>query len=88
MRSLQLCSSRNHMADIPEDIFFASIGEINDKLRAQQFSAADLARAFSQRLERLGPRYNALALSLGEHALRIAKDVDGDIKRERYCLDS
>jgi aspartyl-tRNA(Asn)/glutamyl-tRNA(Gln) amidotransferase subunit A len=72
------------MADIPEDIFFASIGEIKDKLRAQLFSAADLARAFSQRLDRLGPRYNALALSLGDRAVRIAKNVDDEIKRERF----
>jgi aspartyl-tRNA(Asn)/glutamyl-tRNA(Gln) amidotransferase subunit A len=72
------------MAAIPEDIFFAGIGEINSKLRAREFSAVELARAFGDRLESLGPRYNALALSLRDHAVRLASDIDGDIKRERF----
>jgi aspartyl-tRNA(Asn)/glutamyl-tRNA(Gln) amidotransferase subunit A len=72
------------MADLNDDIFFASIGELNAKLRAREISASELARAFSDRLEKLGPRYNALALSLRREALRKAKDVDGDIKRQRF----
>jgi hypothetical protein len=43
------------MASIPEDIFFASISEINQKLKAREFSVVELTRAFSQRLETLGP---------------------------------
>src|SRR5262249_44737563 len=46
--------------------------------------AVDLARAFSTRLEKLGPRYNALALPLSERAIKKAKDIDGDIKRDRF----
>jgi len=72
------------MASIPDDIFFASIAEINQKLKAREFSVVELTRAFAQRLESLGPRYNALALPLREQALRDAKDVDGDIKRQRF----
>lgn len=72
------------MASVPDDIFFASISEINEKLKTREFSAVELTRAFSDRLERLGPRYNALALSLRPQALREAKDVDGDLKRERF----
>ena len=41
-------------------------------------------RAFAQRLERLGPRYNALALPLTAAAIRRARDVDKEFKRERY----
>ena len=72
------------MARIDESIFFASIAEINAKLKAKEFSAVELTRAFGDRLERIGPRYNALALSLRESAIRRAKEVDGEIKRERY----
>ena len=72
------------MAAIPEDIFFATTSEINVRLKARDFKAVELARAFCDRLERLGPRYNALALSLREHALKAAHIVDGDIKRERF----
>lgn len=71
------------MAPISDDIFFAGIREINNKLTKKEFSAVELARAFSDRLESVGPRYNALAFSLRKDALRDAKDVDGDIKRER-----
>jgi aspartyl-tRNA(Asn)/glutamyl-tRNA(Gln) amidotransferase subunit A len=71
------------MPSISDDIFFAGIAEINQKLTKKEFSAVELARAFCDRLEAIGPRYNALALSLRKVALRDAKDVDGDIKRER-----
>ncbi len=71
-------------ASIPDDIFFATITEINQKLKAKEFSVVELTKAFCTRLEELGPRYNALALSLRQPALRAAKDVDGDIKRERF----
>ena len=71
------------MASISDDIFFAGITEINQKLTKKEFSAVELARAFCDRLEAIGPRYNALALSLRKVALREAKDVDGEIKRER-----
>jgi aspartyl-tRNA(Asn)/glutamyl-tRNA(Gln) amidotransferase subunit A len=72
------------MASIPDDIFFASITEINQKLKAKEFSVVELTKAFCDRLERIGPRFNALALTLREPALRAAKNVDGDIKRERF----
>src|SRR5271170_198221 len=68
---------------ISDDIFFATITEINQKLIKKEFSAVELAKAFCDRLESIGPRYNALALSLRKVALSDAKDVDGDIKRER-----
>src|ERR1700722_11328591 len=72
------------MATLPDDVFFASISELTTRLRAKEFSAVELTRAFCDRLERIGPRYNALALSLREPAIRKAKDVDGDLKRQRY----
>jgi aspartyl-tRNA(Asn)/glutamyl-tRNA(Gln) amidotransferase subunit A len=70
--------------EFTDDIFFASIGELSSRLRSKEFSAVELTRAFCDRLERLGPRYNALALSLRDSAMRKAKDVDDDLKRERY----
>ena len=52
------------MASISDDLFFAGIAEINEGLRKKEFSAVELTRAFCDRLERLGPQYNAVALSL------------------------
>ncbi len=71
------------MADFPEELFFAPLTELSAKLRAKEFSAVELARAYCDRLERIGPRFNALALSLREQALRQAREVDGDLKRGR-----
>ena len=71
------------MAEFSDDIFFATIKELNARLRAREFSAKELAQAFCERLERLGPRYNALAHSLRDDAIDQARDVDRDIKIER-----
>jgi aspartyl-tRNA(Asn)/glutamyl-tRNA(Gln) amidotransferase subunit A len=68
---------------ISDDIFFAGIAEINRKLIKKEFSAHELATAFCDRLESIGPRYNALALSLRKSVLRDAKEVDGDLSRDR-----
>lgn len=72
------------MADFTDDIFFATTSELAAKLRAREFSAVELTRAFAQRLEKLGPRYNALALPLGGSAVKQAKDVDDQFKRGRF----
>ncbi len=71
------------MADLGDDIFFATIPELNARLVKREISAEEVARAFSARLQQLGPRYNALALPRPQQALKQAKAVDGDIKRGR-----
>jgi aspartyl-tRNA(Asn)/glutamyl-tRNA(Gln) amidotransferase subunit A len=68
---------------IGNEIFFATIPELNAKLVAKEFSAEELARAFAERLEKLGPRYNALALPLVPEAQRAGRAVDQEIKRGR-----
>src|SRR5712671_2602250 len=71
------------MAEFSEELFFSTLTEWNAKIKAKQISALELTRAFSARLEKLGPRYNALALPLTEKAIKKAKRVDDDIKRDR-----
>jgi aspartyl-tRNA(Asn)/glutamyl-tRNA(Gln) amidotransferase subunit A len=71
------------MAAIGDEIFFATIPELNARIASKQVSAEDLARAFALRLEQLGSRYNALALPLREAAARQAKAVDLDLKHDR-----
>lgn len=65
------------------DVFFLSITELSAKLRAKEFSAVELTKAFCDRLEKIGPTHNALAHSLRDQALKKAKNVDGDIKIDR-----
>jgi Asp-tRNA(Asn)/Glu-tRNA(Gln) amidotransferase A subunit family amidase len=47
-----------------DDVFFAPLTELNARLRKREFSAVELVKAFGERLETLGPKYNALALPL------------------------
>ena len=72
------------MAKISDDVFFLTIGELTEKLRAREFSAVELAHAYCDRLEQIGPRYNALALSLRTQSIRKAKDADFELKLKRY----
>ncbi len=67
-----------------DDIFFATITDLNTRLKKREFTTVELVRAFAERLEKIGPRYNAVALPLTEVALRRAKEIDGDFKRERF----
>ncbi len=71
------------MAQIGNDVFFAAIGELNSALKARTFSSEELVKAFAQRLEVIGPRYNALVTPLTRQAVEKAKDVDKDMKRGR-----
>jgi aspartyl-tRNA(Asn)/glutamyl-tRNA(Gln) amidotransferase subunit A len=67
-----------------DDVFFSGIADLNARLKKHEFSSVELVKAFAERLEKLGPRYNALALPLTEVAVRRAKKVDDEIKHERF----
>jgi aspartyl-tRNA(Asn)/glutamyl-tRNA(Gln) amidotransferase subunit A len=75
--------AEQHRAELGPEIFFATVVELGAKIAAKEVSAEELVRAFANRLEQLGPRYNALALPLPEQAIRAAKEVDKEIKRGR-----
>lgn len=66
-----------------DDLFFSSAVELNRRLRARELKAGELIRAFCERLEKVGPRLNALALPLSSDAERRAKDIDRELKRGR-----
>lgn len=63
---------------------FAAIRELNQALQARQISSVDLTQFFARRLEKFGPNYNALALSLRKSAHKAAKDVDRELKMARF----
>jgi len=72
------------MPPVDGDIFFSTITEINQRWKRGDFSAVELVRAFSDRLEKIGPSLNALALPLREDARGAAAAVDKERKRERF----
>ena len=63
---------------------FATITELNAALRNREISSAELTKFFGKRLEEFGPEYNALAFSLVKQGHKAAKDVDDELKRERF----
>ena len=72
------------MPPLPVDVFFDTAVGLNARLRKREFSARELATAFCDRIAKLAPRYNALALLLRGLALRKAALVDAELKRERF----
>ncbi|MFN7935860.1 MAG: amidase [Bryobacteraceae bacterium] len=71
------------MPTFSDDLFFAGIKEIQDGIKAKRYTSVELTRAFCDRMERLGLRYGALALSMREQAMRQAHDADGYFLRDR-----
>ena len=63
---------------------FASLTELHQALIEREISSVELTKFFSKRMEKFGPDYNALALSLPKDAHKTAKDADSEIKRERF----
>lgn len=71
------------MPSLSEESYFKTLGEWSSELRARTISSTDLTKAYLDRLEKIGPRYNAVALMLRKDSLDEARDVDRLIKRGR-----
>ncbi len=61
------------------DLSFLTVVELGRRLRAREVSAVDLARHFLDRLERLGPGYNAVVTVLRDQALAEARERDREL---------
>ena len=67
------------MSDV--DIAFKPIAELAAMLRAKQISSLELTQLYMARLQRLGPKLNALVTPMPERALREAKAADKDLSQ-------
>lgn len=65
------------------DPTWSTLPELGRLLRAGQVSAVELARHFLDRLERLGPAYNAVVTVLRESALAEARLRDAELAKGR-----
>jgi len=63
------------------DFAFLTIGELGRLLRDRRTTAVALAEFFLDRLERLGPAYNAVVTVLREAALAEARERDAELRR-------
>ena len=67
-----------------DDLAFASVVELGRLLRQKKTSATELATYFLERLERIGPRYNAVVTVTRERALAEAAQADREIRQGKW----
>jgi aspartyl-tRNA(Asn)/glutamyl-tRNA(Gln) amidotransferase subunit A len=72
------------MQDITEELLYASVRELGDKLRNRQLTAVALTQACLDRLEKLGPKLGAVVTVTRELALQQARTADREIHAGRY----
>lgn len=65
-------------------VFFKSITELNRMLVNREISSRELTEAVLDRLETLGPKYNAFATLTRKSAIEQAKKADEELKHKRY----
>jgi len=68
----------------PGDLAFMSVVELGRLLREKKTSATELATYFLERLERIGPRFNAVVTVTRERALAEAAQADREIRAGKW----
>jgi aspartyl-tRNA(Asn)/glutamyl-tRNA(Gln) amidotransferase subunit A len=69
---------------LTDDTFFSSISELAAQLKARRVSPVELTEGYLARLEKFGPRLNAVATVMREPALREARAAEAEIRKGRY----
>jgi len=68
-------------APLPEDVLFLPVSELAARIRAKTLKPTDLAAGCLDRLERLGPRYNAVVTLMRESAMKEARMAERQLAR-------
>lgn len=66
---------------LPDELAFATVDTLGQRLRAREFSAVELTEFFLQRLERLGGNFNAVVCVTRKLAIRQARQADDELSR-------
>jgi aspartyl-tRNA(Asn)/glutamyl-tRNA(Gln) amidotransferase subunit A len=69
---------------VGDDILFAPIRDLAERLRTGRLSPVALTEAYLDRLQRIGTRLNAIVTLMRESALREARAADEEIRAGRY----
>lgn len=69
---------------VPESLAFATVAELGWRLWSREFTSVELTRFFLERLERLGPKLNAVVTVTRERALAEAQQADNELCTGRY----
>ncbi|MSQ94014.1 MAG: amidase [Gemmataceae bacterium] len=67
-----------------DDILFAPIRDLAERLRTRKLSPIALTEAYLDRLQKIGPRLNAVVTLMRESALREARTADEQIRQGKY----
>lgn len=66
------------------ELFFQPISELSRRIESKQLSPVELTKAFLERSEKLGPRFNAYARLTPDLALQQAETAEKEIRRGHY----
>lgn len=69
---------------VPLDVLFGTVRELSEAIRARRLSPVELAQAYLERLEQLGPRLGAVVTITRERALREARAAEQEIAAGRW----
>jgi aspartyl-tRNA(Asn)/glutamyl-tRNA(Gln) amidotransferase subunit A len=69
---------------VPTDVLFGTVRELSEAIRARRLSPVELADAYLERLERLGPQLGAVVTITRERALREARAAEQEIVAGRW----
>src|SRR5678815_333451 len=72
------------MAELDSGTLFSSVRNLGVRLRARQLSPVALAELSLQRLESLGPRYNAVVTLMRDSAIAEAQAAEKEIHSGLY----
>jgi aspartyl-tRNA(Asn)/glutamyl-tRNA(Gln) amidotransferase subunit A len=67
-----------------EEIFYLSVSDLAKRIETKKLSPVELTRAYLDRSEKLGPRFNAYARLTPEIALEQAKAAEKEIQHGHY----
>jgi aspartyl-tRNA(Asn)/glutamyl-tRNA(Gln) amidotransferase subunit A len=69
---------------IGDDILFAPIRDLAERLRTRKLSSVALTEAYLDRLQKIGPRLNAVVTLMRDSALKEARAADEQIRGGKY----
>ena len=69
---------------ITEDIVFSSVRTLGELIRTRKISPLDLTEAYLDRLEKIGPKLNAVVTVTRDLAMRQAREAEKEIAAGKY----
>jgi aspartyl-tRNA(Asn)/glutamyl-tRNA(Gln) amidotransferase subunit A len=66
------------------DVVFLPLRDLGELVRTRQVSPVELTSTFLERLDRLGPQYNAVVTVTRQHAMQQARQAEAEIAAGQY----